>query len=116
MKYILALLIVCLISPVRADTPLEPQSGFEWDLVEDARVIGYRVYINGQRHAVDILQGDTNVDCAELGLANGEHEIYVTAYSQHQESAPSNTLQFTFDGTAIQPPNLKLKLTIEIGQ
>jgi hypothetical protein len=113
MRYLIALLFICLISPIRADVPLEPQSGFEWDLVEDARVIGYRVYIDGALNPVSIPQGDTNVGCDELNLTSGAHEIYVTAHSAHQESDPSNTLQFTYDGSTITAPSLRLDMSVQ---
>ena len=113
MRYLLALLLICLIAPIRADVPLEPQSGFEWDLVEDARVIGYRVYIDGALNPVSIPQGDTDVGCDELNLTSGAHEIYVTAHSAHQESGPSNTIQFTYDGTSITAPTLQLDMSVQ---
>lgn len=114
--YRLLVLALCVLAAPSLSAPLEPQSGFEWDLVDDPRVIGYRVYIDGERNAIEIPQGDTDVDCAELNLENGPHSIHVTAYSEHQESAPSNTLEFIYDGSLLMPPNLKLKLTIEVGQ
>lgn len=97
-----------------ANPPLEPGCGFAWDRVDDARVVGYRLYLDGMP-ATEILQGTYTADCAALNLTNGPHSIYATAYSNNQESDPSNVINFEYDGSELSPPNFRLELNITMG-
>lgn len=91
---------------VKADV-YGPTCRFEWDAVNDSRVVGYRFYVN-TTPTVTVPQGTTVLSCTDAQLEDGYNEVFVTAYAAHVESEPSNTLTFEYDDRPLSAPTVRM--------
>ena len=109
MRKLLALILL-LPSFVFAQT-VGPGCSFAWDYAEPmpADVDGFRLYVGG---TVAWEGAVKTVTCERAGIdASGDYSVHVTAYNAAGESAPSNTLGFTFAATApSSPSNLRIEV------
>ena len=109
MRYALAGLAL-LATTVQAQT-VGPGCSFAWDYADPmpSDVDGFRLYVGG---AVAWEGAVKTVTCEMAGIdASGDYSVHVTAYNAAGESAPSNTLGFTFAATApSSPSNLRIEV------
>lgn len=99
--YILILLTMTGWAVARADTWVGPDCTMAWDHSTPDVVQGYHVVCDGTQ------AGDTpdqTITCVALGITQGHHECYVTAYNPTGESGASNTLPFVFTVSAPDAP------------
>ena len=109
MRKLLALILL-LPSFVLAQT-VGPGCSFAWDYADPmpSDVDGFRLYVGG---AVAWEGAVKTVTCEAAGIdTSGEYSVHVTAYNAAGESAPSNSLGFTFAATApSSPSNLRIEV------
>lgn len=113
MNRLLALLLACSATAV-ADTVSTPQCALEWNPVVDARLVSYRVYVDGV--AVANPSGPV-IPCSNAKIPKDrEVSVYVTAVGADPkiESKPSNTLKVLWSviEPVAAPGNLRIRVEV----
>jgi hypothetical protein len=121
-RALVALTFCCIVSAntlaantLAAPITLGPACGLEWEAVNDARVEGYRFYVNGKRTQERKNPKLSTIKCDAAGAIAGLNKVYLTAFGAGQESKPSNTVEFNFDPSELAGPSgLKWKIILEV--
>ncbi len=104
--YVLAISVMaCLVStPLIAANIAGPQCTLHWGSVEDVRVEGYYVYVDGSRTA-EVVAPATAIACGPAGIPlRADATVYVTSYGHRMESEPSNSIVAWWDDSDMSPP------------
>jgi hypothetical protein len=108
---------VCLLAVTAAPAAtIGPDCRVLWDYdpAELARVDEFVLYLDGAE-ALALPASRQSATCSEIGVPPGEHSLAVTARNAVGESAPSNTLTFSFVSDApAAPGSLRIEVHVSV--